>query len=144
MKNHIFNGATMVLFGLLIAFGPQFLFKACEVTADSIPRCHWSCQAEIGIGMIIAMLGICLIVFNDLKTRMGLAIGIFFVSILALLIPHVLIGGCSMMTMACRRVAFPVLSVICVLVLVGTVVNMVYLDGKTKTTTVTVEEISGR
>jgi hypothetical protein len=132
MKNRIITGAAGIVLGLLTAFGPQFLFKACGLMEGSIPRCHWSIQGEIGIGMIIAALGICLIVFTDPKTQFGLTIGIFFTSIVALLIPHALIGGCGMMSMRCRRVAFPALSVIGIIVLVGAVVNAVYLESKTQ------------
>jgi hypothetical protein len=130
MKHRIISGAAAVVLGLLIAFGPQYLFKVCESTEDSIPRCHWSAQAEIGIGMIIAALGICLIVFEERKTQLGLTIGILLTSILALLIPHALIGGCNMMSMACRRVAFPALSVVSILLVVSAVANMFFLEGK--------------
>ncbi|GHV74818.1 hypothetical protein AGMMS49940_21200 [Spirochaetia bacterium] len=133
MKNNTISGAVTILLGLLIVFGPQFLFKACELMEGSIPRCHWSIQADTGIGMIINMFGICLIVFSNQLIQFGLTIGIFFASIFALSVPHILIGGCGMMSMACRRVAFPALSVIGVLVLAGSAANIVYLGGKTKT-----------
>jgi hypothetical protein len=35
-----------------------------------------------------------------------------------------------MMSMACRRVAFPALSVISILLIVGAVANMFFLEGK--------------
>jgi hypothetical protein len=128
MKNRIVCGAAMILLGLLIVFGPQFLFKACNLTEDSIPRCHWSIQAEIGIGMILSMLGVCIIIFVDLRTRLGLTIGVFFSSIVSLLVPHVLIGGCNMMTMACRKVAFPALTIISGVILLVAIVDMIYLE----------------
>jgi hypothetical protein len=132
MKKRIISGAAMTLLGLLIAFGPHFLFKACEVTAESVPRCHWSVQAEIGIGIIIATLGICLVVFANPHIRFGLTAGIFFTGVVALLIPHILIGGCAMMTMACRRVTFPALSVIGILVLILSVAGIIYPEDKIK------------
>jgi hypothetical protein len=134
MKNHMISGMAMILFELLIAFGPRFLFKACDAMESGFPRCHWSIQAEIGIGMIIALLGICLIVFINPQIQFGLTVGIFFASIFTLSVPHVLIGGCGMMTMACRRVAFPALSVISILVLAGSAANLVYLESKIKKT----------
>jgi hypothetical protein len=67
----------------------------------------------------------CLIAFTDPKTQIGLTVGIFFVSIVVLLIPHVLIGGCGMMSMVCRRVAFPALNAIGIFVLIGSVANLV-------------------
>ena len=83
--------------------------------------------AEIGIGMIIVLLGICYMFFVNPQIQFGLTIGIFFASIFALSIPNVLIGGCSMMTMSCRRTAFPALNVISTFVLIGSVANLVYL-----------------
>ncbi|GHU45412.1 hypothetical protein FACS1894190_17540 [Spirochaetia bacterium] len=132
MKNNIVGGVT-ILMGLLIVLGPQFLFKACGLMEGNIPRCHWSVQADTGIGMIIILLGVCFIVFNNQLIQFGLTIGIFFASIFALSVPNILIGGCGMMSMACRRTAFPALSVISILVLVGAAANIVYLGGKTKT-----------
>jgi hypothetical protein len=132
MKNRIISGGGAALLGLLIALGPQFLFKPCGTSGDSFSHCHWSIQGEIGIGMIIAALGICLMVFTDPKTRLGLTIGIFFASIVALLIPNALIGGCNSLSMRCHRIAFPALTVYSILVLAGAMVNMIYLDGKIK------------
>jgi hypothetical protein len=132
MKNQIISGTVTIALGLLIAFGPQFIFKVCNATEDGFPQCHWSAQAEIGMGMVLVALGGCFLVFAEQKTRFGLTIGVFLISIIALLIPHFLIGGCSMMSMACRRVAFPALSVISILLLVGAVANMFFLEGKTQ------------
>ncbi|GHV49275.1 hypothetical protein AGMMS49579_00490 [Spirochaetia bacterium] len=131
MKNRILSGGGAALLGLLIAFGPLFIFKPCG-TEDSFSHCHWSIQGDMGIGVIIAALGICLIVFSDPRTRFGLTIGIFFMGIVALLIPNWLIGGCSMMTMRCHKYAFPALTVYGILVVVGSLANLYYLDGKTK------------
>jgi hypothetical protein len=155
MKRSIIIGTITIILGLLIAFGPQFLFKVCspvvmatEViltdncgddgscgcsgTAFSYPLCHWTARTEIGIGLLIAALGICLLVFLDLKTQQGLTIGIFLASIIALSIPHALIGGCSVMTMACRKIAFPILSIICIITLIGSVINLIYIEVKMK------------
>jgi len=136
MKKTVIISAIVMALGLLIALGPQFLFKVCDPnmsssanadaddccdepaansccapSASSLPICHWSARAEIGIGLLIAALGACMIVFTDPKTHLGLLIGIFLASIIALAIPNMLIGGCSSMTMRCRRVAFPALTV---------------------------------
>ena len=119
MKKGIIFGTVVIVLGLLIALGPQFLFKVCDTSCGccgDIPICHWSARAEIGIGMLVAALGICFIVFNDSKTQLGLMIGVFLSSIIVLFIPHALIGGCEMKSMACHRVAFPALTVESVLV----------------------------
>jgi hypothetical protein len=132
MKNRIFSGTAAVVFGLLIALGPQFLFKVCPVMGDMIMKCHWSARAEIGVGALIAALGIALIIFASPQTRLGLTIGIFLADILALLIPHVLIGGCSGHSMPCRTITFPAITVISILLLIGSALNALYLVRKKK------------
>ena len=130
MKNRIISGGGAIVFGLLIALGPQFLFKVCPVMGDMIMKCHWSAQAEIGVGAVIAALGISLVVFANPKTRLGLTIGIFLSAALVLLIPHALIGGCVNHTMPCRKITFPALTVISILLLIGAVFNTLYLARK--------------
>jgi hypothetical protein len=154
MKRSIIFGSVVIVLGLLISLGPQFLFKVCDLTmasttededccaiseeadccsptASSFPICHWSAQAEIGVGFLIVALGICLIVFTDPKTQLGLFIGIFLAGIIALFIPHTLIGGCSSMAMACRRVGFPAITVESIVLLVFPAVVTVYGTKKT-------------
>jgi hypothetical protein len=129
MKNRIISGGGAIVLGLLIALGPQFLFKVCPV-GDMIMKCHWSAQAEIGVGALIAALGIALIVFAGPKTRLGLTIGIFLAAVLALLIPHTLIGGCVNHTMPCRKISFPAITAISILLLITAALNVAYLARK--------------
>jgi hypothetical protein len=138
MKKGIIIGSITIVLGLLIAFGPQILFKVCAHGEGGFPLCHWSARAEIGMGLLIAALGICLIVFPDSKTQQGLTIGIFLSGIIALSIPNVLIGGCSVMTMDCRKIAFPILSLICIITLIGSVIYSIHIEGKMKNTDNTV------
>jgi hypothetical protein len=127
MKNRIVSGGAVIVFGLLIALGPQFLFKVCPVVGDMVMKCHWSAQAEIGVGAVIAALGIALVIFASAEIRLGLTVGVFLAGILALLIPHVLIGGCSMPSMACRKITFPAITVTGILLLAAMALNAVYL-----------------
>jgi hypothetical protein len=120
----IFIGIIVLVFGLLISLGPQFLFKVCDHGEDGYPHCHWSAQAEIGIGLLLAALGACMIVFTEPKTHLGLIIGVFMASIIALAIPNFLIGGCGMLTMRCRRVAFPALTIESIVLLVFSTIIM--------------------
>jgi hypothetical protein len=126
MKRSILFGSVVMVIGLLIALGPQFLFKVCAHGDKNVPHCHWSAQAEIGMGLLITALGICIIVFPDQRTQFGLSIGIFFAGIIALFIPQTLIGGCGMMSMQCQKVAFPALTIESVILLIFSVVIAVY------------------
>jgi hypothetical protein len=130
MKNRIASGAAAIVFGVLIALGPQFLFRVCPVMGDTIMKCHWSAQAEIGVGGLIALLGVALIVFAHPGIRLGLTVGLFLSGVLALLVPHALIGGCAMHHMPCRKVTFPAITVISILLLIGSVLNTLYLARK--------------
>jgi hypothetical protein len=130
MKNRIISGGAVIVFGLLIALGPQFLFKVCPVMEGMIMKCHWSAQAEIGVGALIAALGIGLIVFAHPKIRLGLTIGVLLSAVLALLVPHALIGGCPGHSMACRKIAFPAITVISILLLMSAAFNGLYLARK--------------
>jgi hypothetical protein len=82
------------------------------------------------MGMLIAALGICLVVFTDSKTQIGLTIGILFASILVVGLPHALIGGCKASTMDCRRVAFPVITVIGIFLLVYSILIVIFSEMK--------------
>ncbi|MDR1956292.1 MAG: DUF4418 family protein, partial [Treponema sp.] len=57
VKKQLLYGIIIIIFGLLVAWGPQFLFKVCNATEENFPRCHWSAQAEIGMGILITALG---------------------------------------------------------------------------------------
>jgi hypothetical protein len=130
-KVNIIIGAVVVVLGLLIALGPQFLFKVCAPHEEGgFSHCHWSAQAEIGMGFLIVALGGCMIALRDPKTQLGLAIAVFLASFVSLFIPHTLIGGCSMATMACHRVAFPALTVESVILLIVSAVYVVFLEMK--------------
>ncbi|MDR1028006.1 MAG: DUF4418 family protein [Clostridiales Family XIII bacterium] len=124
MKNRIITGCGAILAGLLIALGPQYLFKLCGPAQDGHwMACHWTGRAEIGVGCLIAALGVGLILFPAVRTRLGLSVAILLAGILALLLPSILIGGCAMETMACRRVSFPAITVIGTLTIVGAALN---------------------
>jgi hypothetical protein len=130
MKKNIIFGSIVIALGFLVAMSPQFLFKVCSVHSGAFSLCHWTARAELGMGMLIAALGICLIVFTDPKTQIGLVSGILFASILVLGIPHALIGGCKASTMACRKVAFPAITVIGIILLVYSIFIVVYSEMK--------------
>jgi hypothetical protein len=138
MKNRILSGIALVVLGLFISLGPQFLFKACRPAASHDGggpvwmKCHWSVQAEIGVGALIAALGITLLAFRSKETRLGLSAAAFLSAVLALLIPHALIGGCPMATMPCQAVTFPAISVFSILVLIFSAGNVLYLGRRVK------------
>jgi hypothetical protein len=90
-------------------------------------QCHWTGQAEIGAGIFVALLGGALFAFVSTKVRLGLSIALCLFGIVVLLFPGVLIGGCMMETMACRKVAFPALYLCGILTCATGAMNSLYL-----------------
>ena len=129
MKKRII-GIIIAALGLLLAIGPRFLFKVCEYRPQLTMICHWTAQAEIGIGATIAFLGIALFIFTDLKIQLGLSIGILISGINAILIPNVLVGGCRMDTMPCFTTAYPAITVISILLLVVVLFHILFIFRK--------------
>lgn len=131
-KKNSLAGVAALVVGLLLALGPQFIFKACAQHDGVWSKCHWSVQAILGTGIIVAALGLLMIFITDLKTHIGLNIGIFLAAMVTLGFPYSLIGGCKSHEMTCWKVTFPAVTVICAVLLAGAVVYMVYLIKKTK------------
>ena len=128
MKKTVIFSVLIIISGLLIALGPLYLFKSCPAgCCSAYPDCLWTRQMELGMGMIITVLGISFILYNDAKTQLGLAIGLFLTGFMVLLIPHVIIGGCTIKTMECRLVTFPALTVLGLFVIIFTGIKILSL-----------------
>jgi len=129
-----FYGITTIILGLLVFLGPNFLFKVCPPHEGTFPLCHWSAQAEIGMGLLVIALGLCYLTFTDPKTQFGLAIGLFLSGIIVIGIPYALIGGCTSSIkdgkelMDCRRIAFPALTIEAIILMAYSAFTAVYLE----------------
>jgi len=109
---YIIKSAIFVLLGVAIAYGPKIpSFSTCPFgcCGNAVPICYWSTQTLIGLGMMIAALGLCMIIFTDPKAQFGLLIGIFVTAVVAILIPYAIIGG--MEGMRCYRITFPAIAI---------------------------------
>lgn len=89
-------------------------------------KCHWTAQASLGIGIVIALLGV-LIFFGDPRMRIGLNLAVVLNSALELAIVHFLIGMCGNPEMHCNALTKPTLSLLSVLTLILGAV-FAYLD----------------
>lgn len=128
MKNRLFTGICALISGLLVAIGPNTVFRICAAKPDgSWMKCHWAGQSELGVGLLIVVLGVFLLIFESQQTRLGLSIAVTFAGVLVVLLPTVLIGGCSMATMNCQRITFPALTVIGILTTAGFAFNSIFL-----------------
>jgi hypothetical protein len=128
MKNRIIVGVLVIMTGALLAVGPYTLFEICDQGHhEGHSICFWTRQVTLGIGIVLILLGVFYIVFNDPGIHAGLSIGIAAGFVLTLLVANVLIGVDDDPMMSCRTTTLPALNVISVLSFVLAVVNTGYL-----------------
>ena len=142
--SHWIIGTFFLTLGLLIAIGPQTIFKPCsallEITAEegargmTVPmRCHWSAKAEIGIGGVIALLGLLLLFFHNVQVRLGLSMALPALGLVSVLLPgRHLIGVCMARTMECRILMLPMLTMLGSLIIAVSLVYTVVLVRKAR------------
>ena len=127
MNKKLFAAIAQFVLGVLIAVAPRPFAHVCEVT-DMPMACHYTAQAALGIGIVIALLAI-IGLFVAEATRAGLDIANAVLGVLVILVPTVLIGVCKGAMMHCHMVTLPTLVVLGVLTTVFSVIAA-YLDLK--------------
>jgi hypothetical protein len=126
MKNRLFPGISFIVLGLLIAIGPFTIFQVCKWDM-MIMKCFWTARAELGAGILIAILGILTLLFASSRIRLGLSISAALNGILVLLIPTVLIGVCEESLLPCRVLTLPSLVILSSILIVISFVNVIVL-----------------
>lgn len=106
MKQKITSIGTIVL-GLLLAGGPQFLFRPCPTT-EKFMKCFWSCRALIVVGCVLALVGLLQLLAKNAETTKALSVVGLALFASAILIPTLVIGGCAKDDMACKILTFPI------------------------------------
>lgn len=106
MKRKILSIGTIVV-GLLLAWGPQFLFRPCPTT-EKVMKCFWSCRALIVVGCVVALIGLLRLLAKSGEARRLLSVTAAALLVGAILIPTVVIGGCAKEDMACKMLTFPI------------------------------------
>lgn len=101
--------------------------QASMTTINMVMKCHWTAQAELGIGILIALLGVFLLIFQSGQIRLGLSLAVILNGVLALLIPTALIGVCGSINMTCRSLTLPALTILSSIVIVTSAANVFYL-----------------
>jgi len=125
MKNRTFFALAFVLLGLFTILAPTVLLPVCE--SEKKMACYYTAQAEIGIGILIAVLGVVYFFLKKESTRLGIAIAEFFTSGLVLAFPLKLTGLCKMSDMACRVKTYPALIVVAILLIVVSIIDIFFL-----------------
>ena len=108
MKLYKLLAATQAIDGVLIALTP-FVLPACAellktTMGTSIPmKCHWTAQAEIAMGVLVAIVGALIFTFaKQAETRGALNAVALALGAVVILIPTVIIGTCADPSHACN------------------------------------------
>ena len=125
MKNRILFAAAFILLGLLVILAPTMLFPVCE--SEMKMACFFTKKAEIGVGLVIAALGVIYFFLKNKDIRLGISIAQFLNAGLVLAFPAKLTGLCKMSDMACRVKTYPALIVLSVLLALTAAANIVFL-----------------
>lgn len=129
MKNRL-TGIIFIILGGVLAAGPRTIFPVCEVHMDMVMTCNWTAQAELGIGIVIALLGVLLVVIRSNQVKIGLSLGIILNGLLSILVPTVIIGVCEGKHMACHSLTLPVLVIIGSIIVIIAGIYSWYLNPK--------------
>lgn len=128
MKNKLFASIPSIILGILIAIAPLTFAKVCQTEGGMHMACYYTGRAALGIGIVIAVLGIVALFVKE-NVRIGLSIAVIVNSLLMIAVPTFLIGVCKNPMMHCASVTRPTLIVLSVLALVFAAIS-VYLDSK--------------
>lgn len=125
MKNKFIIASTYGFAALLYIIGPISIFKVCEVEENPM-KCFWSIQSEIGIAILLFGIAAIYTFTKTNREKIQLSLLSIVSSIVTILIPSVLIGGCSMKTMPCQSSTFPAIYVIASIVILVSLFNIHY------------------
>lgn len=135
MKNKLFASVPEIILGILIAISPLTFAKPCQsggmhkMSMMMQPMaCHYTGRAALGIGIVIAVLGLISLLVKE-SVRIGLNIAVIINALLVMAVPTCLIGVCKNPMMPCNSVTRPTLILLAVLAVVFAAVA-VYLDLK--------------
>ncbi len=128
MKNKVVASVTYIVIGIFIIIGLKYFFPVCS--GEMRMRCNYTADVEIGIGILIALLGIVSLFITSSKVRLGISIAQIIIGILIILIPTFLIGVCKSKEMLCHMAALPFLIFIGFVTIMTSTVKFVYLFKK--------------
>lgn len=125
MKNKIVSSVIYLVYGVLLAAGPHTLFAVCE-QGENMMRCGWTARVETAIGIFVVYLAVLNFLSKEKNSHFWLGLSFIGASVLAIVIPAFVVGGCKMAGMQCRAVTFPVIYVLSGLVLVFSLGNILF------------------
>lgn len=125
---------SLAVLALLISVVPQFTDCQSQGRAITLAdgrqipmKCHWTAQAELGVGTSIFVLGAMLFFSRRKETRIALGILGMVLGAFVILLPTALVGVCISAEMLCNSVMKPALiltgGLVIVISLVSTIVT---------------------
>lgn len=106
MKNKIVSALILVIGAILLIIGPKTIFKVCDATEKQM-KCYWTTRAEIGIAIVLVAAAILTVLAKEAKELQAISKLTIAINLVGILLPAVLIGGCSNKMMACQTTTFP-------------------------------------
>lgn len=110
---------VVMVLGLITIFIPPFYTCDSHGNAIHLPggksipmKCLWTARAEIGLGILLLVVGIFLFISSKLESRRFLSILTLILGILIILLPIAFIGVCINPEMPCVVVMKPTLLLI--------------------------------
>ncbi len=123
-------GIGMIAEGLMLIFGPYYIWGTCGYNSEKVMVCRLSCNIEIMLGILIILFGT---LFMRNKKQVLCGCGYISMNLLGVLVPSVLVGSCKMASMKCNVVTFPIVYIVCILSIIYGICIIYYcLSGKKK------------
>lgn len=98
----------ILIVSIVFLAGTLSFLKPCGPKEDgSFMSCHWAGQTLVGIAVVLIVMAILLLLLPAAESKMGTALAMIPVGILAAVIPGGLIHLCMMETMRCHAVMKP-------------------------------------
>lgn len=141
--NRVFISILIIIVGLLVILIPTTILPVCppsEVISAATDthnhnhgvmlkfmKCHWAGQAEIGIGIVIAVLGLFMLLAKSPLVRLGISLSLLAIAGLVAAIPTLLIGVCPGEMMPCHMGTLPALLLLSAILFIIAAINAIYL-----------------
>ena len=128
MKNKYVSAVLIAIYGLMVGFGPQTLFKVC-VNSTTPMKCTYTAAAEIGVGLVALLIALLMICTRTYREGMLLSLAALGKTAFGLALPAFLIGGCKSSKMPCLMVTFPMIYAVSGILAAFLIVRILMLKG---------------
>lgn len=115
----------LLVLSIIFLVGILTFFKTCGPKTDgSWMTCHWAGNVVTGLAAVLALISLVHLLIPDRKIKMGLSVSIIPISVLAILVPGILINTCMADVMRCNAIMKPSVIIISGLMIVFSVFDI--------------------